>query len=102
MPWLRLKKVKVTDDFKGEWKLKWQHDENEDTLCIKINDKEYDDHVHNKSNKKRKVHVYKGKTEKLSKHCYGVIRTFKKGVLITINNNNKIIVQNQQKLRLKN
>ena len=54
MPWVRLKKVKVTEDFKGEWKLKWQHDENEDTLCIKINDKEYDDHVHDKSNKKRK------------------------------------------------
>ena len=46
--------------------------------------------MHNKSNKKWKVHVYKGKTEKLSKHCYGVIRTFKKGVLITINNNKKI------------
>ena len=86
MKWLRLKKVKVTEDFKGECKLKWQHDENADTLCIKINDKEYDEHMHDKSNKKRKVHAHKGKTEKLSKHYYGVIGTFKKGVLIMINN----------------
>ena len=40
-----------------------------------------------KNNKKRKMHVCKGKTEKWSKHCYGVIGTFTKAALRIINNN---------------
>ena len=84
MKWLRLKKVKVMQDFKEECQWKWKYDENEDTLCIKINDKENNEHVHDKSNERRKVHVCKGK-KKLSKHCYGVIGTFPNGALRRIN-----------------
>ena len=43
--------------------------------------------MHEKSNNKCKVHVHKGKTDKLSKNCYGMIGTLKKGVLRITNNN---------------
>ena len=59
MKWLRLKKVKVIEDFKDECEWKWQHDENEDTLHIKIKDNEYDEHACDKSNIKLKVHAHK-------------------------------------------
>ena len=37
--WLRFKKVKVIKDFQEECQWKWQHDEIDDVLCVKINDK---------------------------------------------------------------
>ena len=57
-------------------------------MHVNIKGKEFDEHVHDKINKKWKVCTHKGKTEKLSKHYYGVIITFMKGVL-RIKNDNK-------------
>ena len=55
-------------------------------LCIKINDEEDDENVHDKINIRRKVFVHKCKKEKLSKYCYGIIWIFTNGVLRTIDN----------------
>ena len=86
-----LKKVKVTQDFKDECQWKWQCDEKEDALHVKINDKEYKEYKEDKSNKRPKVHVCKGKKEMLSAQCYGVIGIFTKGVLRTISNNKDFV-----------
>ena len=83
---LRLKNVTVLKDFKALSQWKWQHDENEDKLCIKMNDKEHDEHVHNKSNVRWKVHVCECNKEKLSKKYYGTIGTFTNGELRIIDN----------------
>ena len=50
-------------------------------LHMKMNDEECDEHVHDKSNVRQKVCVYKYKKEKLSKNVYGIIGTFTNRVL---------------------
>ena len=62
--WLRLKKVKIMQDFKDECQWKWQCDDKEDALHVKINDKEHKEHEQDKSNKRRKVCVCVKTTKK--------------------------------------
>ena len=84
--WLRYKKVKAIKDFQDECQWKWQHDEIEDVLCIKINEKEHEEHKQDHSNVRNKVHACVGKTDTLSMQCYGAIGTFSKGELRVVGN----------------
>ena len=59
MQWLRHRKVTALKDFKAASQFRWQHDENEDKSCTKMNEKEHDGHVHDKSDMRRKVCVCK-------------------------------------------
>ena len=93
--WLRLKKVKVMKDFKEEFQWKQQHNETEDALHVKTNDREHEEHKQDKSNERRKAHVYKGTKETLSMQCCGVIGTFTKGVLKITSNDEEFVTSEQ-------
>ena len=60
-------------------------------LCIRREDKECDEHVHDEINFRRKVHACNYKKEKWSVNCYGVIGIFTHGVLRIIDNDKDFI-----------
>ena len=89
---MRHKKVKVIKYFQDECQWKWQYDEIEDVLCIKINEKEHEEQKQDYSNLRKKVHVCTGKTNNLSMQCYGVLGTFSKGELRVVGNNKDFLI----------
>ena len=57
----------------------------------KRNDNKHDEHVHDESKLRHKVHKHNYKKEQLGLICYGAIGVFMNGVLRTIDNDKEFI-----------
>ena len=79
-----------SNNLQEECQWKWQCNEIEDVLCIKTNDRKYEECKQDNSNERKKADVCTDTKETLSMQCYGVIKTFSKGELTITDNNKKI------------
>ena len=86
MQWLRHKKVSTIREFKEASEWKWKYDDNADAFYMKRDNNENNDHVHDESNLRRKVHKHNCKKQQLGANYYGTLGVFENGGLRIIEN----------------